>query len=243
MAKSVRLGPAYLPAYADGVANRAGRAWAASAGPRPCQFGVINRVMDQHLKGHPYVKSALDIACWDILGLACGRAGLDPAGRLPGRGGQMLSRDLAGHARAHGRACRRMSCRGASPFPDQGRRRRRSRHRPHPRRCREPQAWRGPRGRRQHELAALPGGARGARPSRTSTSTSNSPAWATASASRSGGAPAGRSSSTSSSTGRPCCCAPMPTTRWTWPTSSSARSAASLRRARCVTSASPWTSP
>ena len=27
-------------------------------------------VMDTHLKGHPYVKSALDMACWDILGKA-----------------------------------------------------------------------------------------------------------------------------------------------------------------------------
>ena len=26
--------------------------------------------MDQALKGHPYVKSAIDIACWDILGKA-----------------------------------------------------------------------------------------------------------------------------------------------------------------------------
>ena len=24
--------------------------------------------MDSNLKGHPYVKSAIDIACWDILG-------------------------------------------------------------------------------------------------------------------------------------------------------------------------------
>ena len=32
---------------------------------------------------------------------------VDPARRPPGRGGEMLSRDLAGHAGAHGRACRR----------------------------------------------------------------------------------------------------------------------------------------
>ncbi len=28
--------------------------------------------MDAALKGHPYVKSAIDIACWDILGQATG---------------------------------------------------------------------------------------------------------------------------------------------------------------------------
>ena len=28
--------------------------------------------MDAALKGHPYVKSAIDMACWDILGKAAG---------------------------------------------------------------------------------------------------------------------------------------------------------------------------
>ena len=30
--------------------------------------------MDASLRGHPYVKSALDMACWDILGKACGQS-------------------------------------------------------------------------------------------------------------------------------------------------------------------------
>jgi L-alanine-DL-glutamate epimerase-like enolase superfamily enzyme len=66
------LGPAYLPAYARGV--RAGLVELAPhlIGQDPTKLGVINRVMDQHLKGHAYVKSALDIACWDILGLMSG---------------------------------------------------------------------------------------------------------------------------------------------------------------------------
>ena len=34
----------------------------------PTQVGVINEAMDYHLKGHPYVKSPIDMACWDILG-------------------------------------------------------------------------------------------------------------------------------------------------------------------------------
>ena len=28
----------------------------------------MNRFMDYELKGHPYVKSPIDMACWDILG-------------------------------------------------------------------------------------------------------------------------------------------------------------------------------
>jgi len=31
----------------------------------------LNVVMDRALKGHPYVKSAIDMACWDILGVVC----------------------------------------------------------------------------------------------------------------------------------------------------------------------------
>lgn len=66
------LGPVYLPAYARGV--RAGVAELAPAliGDDPRQLLVINDKMDRELKGHPYVKSAIDIACWDILGKATG---------------------------------------------------------------------------------------------------------------------------------------------------------------------------
>ncbi len=64
------LGPFYLPAYANGV--RAGIRELAPhlIGEDPCQLGKLNRVMDAALKGHPYVKSGIDIACWDILGKA-----------------------------------------------------------------------------------------------------------------------------------------------------------------------------
>lgn len=66
------LGPFYLPAYADGV-----RAGLRELGPHligedPRQLGKLNRRMDAALKGHPYVKSGIDIACWDILGQAAG---------------------------------------------------------------------------------------------------------------------------------------------------------------------------
>ncbi|WP_118179335.1 cis-3-hydroxy-L-proline dehydratase [Paraburkholderia phosphatilytica] len=64
------LGPSYLPAYAEGA--RAGLIKIAGGliGEDPCQIGRINVRMDELLKGHPYVKSALDMACWDILGKA-----------------------------------------------------------------------------------------------------------------------------------------------------------------------------
>jgi L-alanine-DL-glutamate epimerase-like enolase superfamily enzyme len=66
------LGPFYLPAYAAGV-----RAGIAELGPHligedPRQLDRLNRRMDAALKGHPYVKSGIDIACWDILGQVSG---------------------------------------------------------------------------------------------------------------------------------------------------------------------------
>jgi L-alanine-DL-glutamate epimerase-like enolase superfamily enzyme len=66
------LGPVYLPAYARGV--RAGLEELAPQllGSDPTQLEKLNRRMDYLLKGHPYVKSAVDMACWDILGQAAG---------------------------------------------------------------------------------------------------------------------------------------------------------------------------
>jgi L-alanine-DL-glutamate epimerase-like enolase superfamily enzyme len=66
------LGPFYLPAYAEGV-----RAGLRELGPQllgddPRELSKLNRKMDQLLKGHPYVKSGIDIACWDLLGQSTG---------------------------------------------------------------------------------------------------------------------------------------------------------------------------
>lgn len=79
------LGPFYLPAYAEGV-----RAGLKELGPHllgedPRQLVKLNRTMDAALKGHPYVKSGIDIACWDILGQA---AGLPICELLGGRYGE-----------------------------------------------------------------------------------------------------------------------------------------------------------
>lgn len=66
------LGSAYLPSYARGV--RAGLAEIAPKliGLDPTNLGVVNQAMDAALRGHPYVKSPVDIACWDILGKVTG---------------------------------------------------------------------------------------------------------------------------------------------------------------------------
>jgi L-alanine-DL-glutamate epimerase-like enolase superfamily enzyme len=66
------LGPVYLASYAKGV-----RVGIEELGPRllgenPIHLEKLNRLMDQAMKGHPYVKSAIDVACWDILGKVSG---------------------------------------------------------------------------------------------------------------------------------------------------------------------------
>jgi len=67
------LGPVYLPAYAEGVRTGLAKLAPGLIGENPCQLSKINRRMDRVLKGHPYVKSALDMACWDIAGQAAGQ--------------------------------------------------------------------------------------------------------------------------------------------------------------------------
>jgi L-alanine-DL-glutamate epimerase-like enolase superfamily enzyme len=81
------LGPFYLPAYAEGV-----RAGLRELGPHllgmdPRELGKLNLRMDAALKGHPYVKSGVDIACWDILGQS---AGLPVCELLGGRYGDSV---------------------------------------------------------------------------------------------------------------------------------------------------------
>ena len=67
------LGPFYLPAFGAGA--RAGIAELAQylIGQDPTAIGPINVVMDAALLGHPYVKSAIDMACWDLLGKSSGK--------------------------------------------------------------------------------------------------------------------------------------------------------------------------
>ena len=67
------LGSAYLPSFALGV--RAGLAELSPhlIGQNPLNIGQINRTMDAALRGHPYAKAPVDIACWDLLGKATGQ--------------------------------------------------------------------------------------------------------------------------------------------------------------------------
>ena len=67
------LGPSYLPAYAEGARVGLTKIAQGLIGEDPIQIGKINERMDELLKGHPYVKSAFDMACWDILGKATGQ--------------------------------------------------------------------------------------------------------------------------------------------------------------------------
>ena len=81
------LGPFYLPAYGPGVRTGIAELGPHLIGEDPRQLSRINRLMDAALKGHPYVKSGIDIACWDILGQS---VGLPVAELLGGRFGESV---------------------------------------------------------------------------------------------------------------------------------------------------------
>lgn len=66
------LGPVYLPAYAAGVRTGLQELAPQILGDSPLELSKLTRKMDYLIKGHAYVKSAVDIACWDILGKASG---------------------------------------------------------------------------------------------------------------------------------------------------------------------------
>ena len=65
-------GHTYLPAHGPGVRAGLGMLAPAMLGLDPRGLDHLNAVMDATLPGHPYVKSAIDIACWDIFGQAAG---------------------------------------------------------------------------------------------------------------------------------------------------------------------------
>lgn len=67
------LGPSYLPAYAAGARTGIAEIAPHLLGEDPTRLEQLNRRMDAALNGHPYAKSALDMACWDLLGKACGQ--------------------------------------------------------------------------------------------------------------------------------------------------------------------------
>ncbi len=67
------LGPFYLPAYGSGVRAGIRELGPHLLGENPLELLKLNRRMDAALKGHAYVKSPIDMACWDLLGKATGQ--------------------------------------------------------------------------------------------------------------------------------------------------------------------------
>jgi len=67
------LGSAYLPSYALGVRTGLEEIAPHLIGLDPLNIGVVNHTMDAALRGHPYAKAPVDIACWDLLGKATGQ--------------------------------------------------------------------------------------------------------------------------------------------------------------------------
>ncbi|MCP4328209.1 MAG: mandelate racemase/muconate lactonizing enzyme family protein [Alphaproteobacteria bacterium] len=67
-------GSTYLPAFGGGLRAAIAEIAGYLIGRDPRHFDAIDRAMDSALPGHPYAKSPLDIACWDILGQSTGMA-------------------------------------------------------------------------------------------------------------------------------------------------------------------------
>ncbi|MDR7419975.1 MAG: mandelate racemase/muconate lactonizing enzyme family protein [Armatimonadota bacterium] len=64
------LGPTYLPAFAGGARAALRQLIPALLGADPRNLAQVHDRMDSALRGHAYAKSALDLACWDLLGKA-----------------------------------------------------------------------------------------------------------------------------------------------------------------------------
>ncbi|NNE41034.1 MAG: mandelate racemase/muconate lactonizing enzyme family protein [Marinicaulis sp.] len=62
------LGPFYLPAFGEGARAGIGELSSVLLGQDPTAISIVNDLMDRALLGHPYVKSVIDMACWDLLG-------------------------------------------------------------------------------------------------------------------------------------------------------------------------------
>jgi cis-L-3-hydroxyproline dehydratase len=94
------LGAFYDPAFAAGARAALTELGPLILGQDPTQVVALGRHMDFHLKGHPYTKSAIDMACWDLLGK---KANLPLAELLGGRYGTRvdLYRSIAQEAPAH----------------------------------------------------------------------------------------------------------------------------------------------
>ncbi len=66
------LGPTYLPAFAEGARAALAQLAPGLLGTDATNLAAVWARMEGSLRGHLYAKSAVDIACWDILGKATG---------------------------------------------------------------------------------------------------------------------------------------------------------------------------
>lgn len=66
-------GPVYMPAYAQGLIPALSQLAPALIGRDPLQTSQIMRTMELALNGHAVAKTLVDLACWDLLGKACGQ--------------------------------------------------------------------------------------------------------------------------------------------------------------------------
>ncbi|MEP6420018.1 MAG: enolase C-terminal domain-like protein, partial [Marinobacter sp.] len=65
-------GPNYMAAFAEGLPSCLSVLAPEVLGQDPRQVSVIQERMSQALTGQAVAKAAIDIACWDLLGKACG---------------------------------------------------------------------------------------------------------------------------------------------------------------------------
>ena len=90
------LGPAYLPSHGEGARAALRLLAPAVVGLEASNLGAVGAAMDRALMGHAYAKSAIDTACWDVLGK---HAGLPVCELLGGRLTDSLPALLRGAAR------------------------------------------------------------------------------------------------------------------------------------------------
>ena len=66
------LGTTYLAASGEGARTALRELAPGLIGVDPSNLALVNEAMDRALRGHAYAKSAVDVACWDILGKTAG---------------------------------------------------------------------------------------------------------------------------------------------------------------------------
>lgn len=66
------LGARYLPSFVGGVREALAELLPALVDADPRNLGAIRARMDAMLRGQPAAKSAIDVACWDLLGKGAG---------------------------------------------------------------------------------------------------------------------------------------------------------------------------